>query len=96
MTKENIQMVVAVAVLLLLSFVDPSADTNLEPETAIITESINVEDVAETAEKDQANEPTPEAGDEVSYPTDSFDESALEEESGNVQKGIDLLNNPLQ
>ena len=89
-------MVVAVAVLLLLSLVQPSADANLEPETAIIAEPVIEEGVAETDPLvDQTTEPAQEEND-LEDLVGSFDESALEEESGDVQEGIDLLNNPLQ
>ncbi len=91
-------MVVAVAVLLLLSFVEPSANANLEPETAIVAESIDNEGSTEPnqIEKTQASEPVKEENDKpIDFP-DSFDEDSLNEEYGDVQEGIDLLNSPLQ
>ena len=90
-------MVVAVVILLLLSFVEPVSDANLEPETAIIAEPIIEDNVAETdSTTNQTSEPAHEEENKLEDLVGSFDESALEEESGNVQEGIDLLNSPLQ
>ena len=95
MNKENVQMVVAVAVLLLLSFVSTaSPDSAPEAETAIVVDSVEGT-IVENVEPEVTQEVTEEIP-EVPDFLESFNEDELEEEFGNVQTGIDLLDNPFQ
>jgi len=103
MSKENAQMVIGVVVLLLLSLVRPVPDTTTEPETAIVVDSlegaINDESRRPAVTERETEEPgdkTTQAPEEALDFLEAFNEDELEEESGDVQAGIDLLNNPLQ
>jgi len=93
-------MVVGVTFLLLIWLLNPAANVSTEPETATVTESMdsdNEEDSGTDAEETQIEKDTfAENNTDVYDFLGSFDENELEEESGDVQSGIDLLNNPLQ
>lgn len=102
MNKENLQIAFGVIFLLLLwLYHTPAVETpGLETATVVKTEDTKNTDI-------QTGQPAPveeslvnvNADGNASVPGDlleSFDESDLQTESGDVQSGIDLLNNPLQ
>ena len=90
-------MVTAVAVLLLLFFVGSAH--NSAPETAIVVDSAEETIAEEVKTAEVTNEEINVSENETSEIPDfleSFNEDELEEEFGDVQTGIDLLDNPLQ
>ena len=99
MHKQLIQMVASVAVVVLLSLFGNVPDTTTaEMETATVADSLDEateEDPAVTVPVSADEQPGDEPQDETKLP-ESFEEGALEEEFGEVQAGIDLLDSPLQ
>ena len=97
MTKQNFQMMFAVVVVTILSLTGAEASKiELGPEPASIVlpaADTPVDTVEPEPEAVAVDSPTKDEG--VALP-ESFNETELESEFGEVQTGIDLLDSPLQ
>jgi len=104
MNRENIQMVVGVIVIVLVSlFGNAPTSSDIEPQTATIVDSVSGDDIENGATPSGAQNNEAESSESVGQaPNDgallpeSFNEGELEEEFDSVQMGIDLLDSPMQ
>jgi len=98
MRKDYLQMAFAVLVVLLLSSMS-GLPAVIEPETANVSDAveeviIEVQEVTEKVTETEFIEVEGEDKNNTVY-LESFNEDELESEYGDVQSGIDLLDNPL-